>query len=76
MEFSKIDETTLGETKPVKEETIHYDYDFLKSKEASIQADLEEVQNLIAQCESLGIKSKSEIEVKPIDTKSITINSK
>ena len=72
----KIDENSLSVTKPVevKEETHEYTLDFLKSQEIQIQKqaddfasarqiELDEVRELIIQCENLGIKEKVDLEV-------------
>jgi hypothetical protein len=74
MEYLKKDDTTLQVVKPVevKEETHDYTLDFLKQQEVQItkqrddfvvarEAELKEVNELIAQCEVLGIKSRVEI---------------
>jgi len=74
-EYTKIDENTLSVTKPVevKEETHEYSLDFLKQQEIDIQKqaddfasarqiELDEVRELIIQCENLGIKEKVDLE--------------
>lgn len=76
MEYTKQDEATLAVTKTpeVKEEVVEYKLDFLKQQELDIlrqknefvearNKELEEVRNLIAKCEELGIKSAVEIEI-------------
>lgn len=71
MEYLKKDEVTLSVTKPV-EETKEYDLDFLKQQEVNIlkqmndfvearKIELEEVRELIAKCEELGVRSKDEV---------------
>lgn len=74
MEYEKKDEKTLLVTKPVetKEEVNEYKLDFLKQQEINIlkqkndfiearDKELLEVRELIAQCETLGIKSEAEV---------------
>ena len=73
--YEKIGETTLKVTKPVTTEVVEntYDLDFLNQQLIDIQKskddfdalrdrELEEVKNLIAQCEQLGIRSKIKAE--------------
>jgi len=75
MNVKKIDENTIEVTKtiPVKEEVTKYDYNFLIAQRKAIQADLDkyvaarqaelaEVNALIAECEKLGIKPKDNFE--------------
>lgn len=73
--YEKQDDTTLRVVKPVattEEKTYNLDFlkeqelQLLKSKNEFIQArdkELEEVRSLIAQCETLGIKTKVEVEL-------------
>ena len=74
MEYVKKDDTTLQVTKPVEiaEVVQEYDLDFLKQQEVAIlksmndfvdarKVELAEVQDLIAQCEKLGIQSRVEV---------------
>ena len=74
MEYIKKDDTTLQVTKAVevKEEVVEYNIDYLKQQEVAIlksmndfvaarKLELAEVQDLIAQCEKLGIQSKVEV---------------
>jgi len=71
MEAKKIDEFTIEVTKeiPAKAVAQRYDYSFLLSQKKAIeedlakfteagQAELAEVNALIAECEKLGIKAK------------------
>ena len=73
-EYTKIDDTTLKVVKPIEATTEEktYDLDFLKSQEVSIlkskndycdarDKELAEVRELIAQCETLGVLSKTEV---------------
>jgi hypothetical protein len=72
--YSRVDDTTLKVTKEVetKTEEKFYDIDFLKNQEVAIlkqknyfcearDAELLEIRELIAQCETLGVKSKIEV---------------
>ena len=73
MESKKTDEGKLEVTKTeTTVQTMVYDYDYLLGQRISIQAqkdrdnaqrdaELAEVNNLIAECEKLGIKSKEEV---------------
>jgi len=73
--YTKVDETTLKMTAevPVEQKETTYNLDFLRQQELDIlkqkndfvearNAELEEVRNLIAKCEELGVKSSLEIE--------------
>ena len=73
-QFSRLDDTTLKVIKPIEATTEEktYDLDFLKSQEVSIlkskndycdarDKELAEVRELLAQCESLGVLSKTEV---------------
>lgn len=75
-EYTKKDETTLVQTKPVetKEEVKEYNIDFLKSQEVAIlkskndfvearDKELLEVRNLLQKCEELNIKSTVEVKL-------------
>ena len=57
--FEKLDASTLKKVSTV-ENISTYDYDFLLNQKTSIQASLDEVNALIAQADSLGIKPKVE----------------
>ena len=74
MEYVKKDDTTLQVTRPVEiaEVVQEYDLDFLKQQEVAIlksmndfvdarKLELAEVQDLIAQCDKLGIRSRVEV---------------
>lgn len=76
MEYTKKDDNTLQVIKAVevKEETHEYSLDFLKRQEVNIlkqkndfiearDKELVEVRELIAQCETLGIKEKVAVEL-------------
>jgi len=56
---------SIERTVPQIVETVHYDYDFLLSQKtkieadlARVQAELDEVNDLLAQADSLGVVSK------------------
>ena len=74
-QFTKVDAQTIQVEKIIPEttETVSYDYDFLLSQRDAIQkqadtfaaarqAELDEVNNIISQCDSLGIVSKEIVE--------------
>lgn len=75
MEYKKIDEHTIQVTTeiPAKAVVQKYDYNYLLSQKKAIeedlakftaarQAELADVNTLIAECEKLGIKVKEETE--------------
>lgn len=74
--YEKVDDTTLKVTREVevKPEEKTYDLDFLKNQEVAIlqqkndfvearNKELEEVRALISQCETLGIKSRLDVQI-------------
>jgi len=87
MEYAKKDDVTLSVTKPVevKEETKEYDLDFLKQQEVDIlkqmndfvdarKVELEEVRELIAKCEELGVRSKVDVALEAEVSREEVIN--
>ena len=85
-QFSKLDETTLQVVKPVevREETKTFDLDFLKQQEINIlkqkndfiearDLELEEVRELIAQCEILKVRSKTEVALEAETAREATL---
>lgn len=79
MKVAKISDTEIEITKEVpKEVVVHkYDYNFLIAQREAIladlqrytqarQAELDEVNQLIAKCEELGIKMKEEKDIDEI----------
>lgn len=75
--YEKVDETTLQVTKPVEVPEVvtnTYDLDSLKNQEIAIlkqkndfvearNIELQEVRELISQCEKLGVLSKQVVDL-------------
>jgi galactokinase/mevalonate kinase-like predicted kinase len=74
MDATKVDEYTIQVTKEVVQTTVQkYEYNYLLAQKKAIeedlakytaarQAEISEVNALIAECERLGIKQKEEIK--------------